>query len=473
MKRNIILTAIAAVLFFGVNTTSLKAQDGDFKPSGNLWGYVFGDYAYKTHNDTLQRGGGAVQYRGTGSLNSANATQAILPTDTPAQIAAKNEGNAMAISNQTNAFQIRRAYLGYDYQFAKNFSARVVMANEQNFDASGKNTFYLKYANVKWMNLFKGTDLVVGQYETCSFANAGNTEQLWSYRSSERTIMDLHNIDASSDLGISLQGKVMLKKVEDSLKPALLNYALQVGNGNSASPETDVFKKFRGNVSATFLKQMITVGVYGDYVNIQYSPYHQSNTTMKVYAAFKTDKFRVGVEAFTQTNKNSDRYQVATVVGSGATGVATLAAVSDTTNGMQMGWSVFASGTILKSKKTSQAMLSIFGRIDMYNPDTKWNVNNQYAGAASGIKGSDLTASTFYKQTFINAGIDWCPNPRVHFMPNIWYSSYKTNMSTSAVGGTGNDLGSRVKMDNDLVYRLTFYYVFNGSKKVMNNGMNY
>lgn len=456
--KHFILTAVSAMLFLGATVSTVKAQDNkdEFKPSGNLYGYVFGDYAYKTHNDTMQRGGGAVQYRGFNALNSAN-------------IAANTSAPALV---QTNAFQIRRAYLGYDYNFAKNFTAQVVLANEQNYDASGKNTFYLKYANVKW-SVAKFMDIVAGQYATCSFANANNTEQLWGYRSSERTIMDLHNTDGSTDLGISLQGKVKLKAVEDSLKPAYIGYALQVGNGNSAVPETDIFKKFRGNLSATFLKQMLTVGIYGDYQTLQYSPYHTSNMTMKIYAAFKTDRFRVGVEAFEQTNKNSDIYKVGTVTGSGTTGTVTYPSVADTTNGVQVGFSVFASGTILKSKKTSQAMLSVFARMDMYNPDSKFNVNNSYTGVASGIKGSDYNVSTFYKQTFINAGLDWCPNPRVHIMPNIWYNGYKTMMTTSGVGGTGADLSSRVAKDNDMVYRLTFYFIFNGMKKVANSGMNY
>ena len=468
MKKRTILTAIAAIAFLGVNTT-VKAQDkdGEFKPSGNLWGYVFGDYAYKTHNDTLQRGGGAVQYKGFNSLNSANTSA---NTNAPALV-------------QTNAFQIRRMYLGYDYQFAKNFSAKIVLANEQNYDASGlalvtsttpntltttggKNTVYLKYANVKWMNIFKGSDLVIGQLETNSFASAGNTEQAWAYRSIERTIMDLHNTDASSDLGISLQGKVMLQHAEDSLKPMFLGYSVQVGNGNSASPETDIFKKYRGNVYVSFLKQSLTIGLYGDYAQTQFSPYHTSNTTFKAYAAYKTSWFRVGAEVFQQKNQNSDIYKVS------SNGIVAGTTIADTANGVQMGWSVFASGTILKSKKTNQSLLSIFARYDSYNPDTKWNTNNVYSKASSAITGSNITTATFYKQTFITGGLDFCPNPRVHIMPNIWFNSYKTNMTTTGAGGTGTDLSARVKTDNDMVYRLTFYFLFNGTKKVANNGMN-
>ena len=421
------------------------AQDNsDFKPSGNLWGYMFGDYAYKTHNDTLSRGGGNVQYKTPASLSSGNTVSASNPA--PANM-------------QTNAFQIRRVYLGYDYQFAPNLSANLVLAHEQNVDGTGNNTMFLKYANIKWSNIFKGSDLVIGQYQTASFATPFGTEPLWGYRSVERTIMDMHNTDASSDLGFSLQGKAW-SAGPDSIKPTIIGYALQVGNGSSAKPESDIFKKFRGNLYVSTLGQKLTVGLYGDYVPTGLVPhYHTSNMTMKVYASFKTEKFRVGAEVFQQTNHNSDIFKVADGNGSIA------AAQNDTATGVQMGWSVFASASIIKNK------LNIFARYDMYNPDTKWNKSNVYSAVASGIKGSNLTTATFYTQSFLTAGLDWTPNKRFHIMPNIWLNQYKTMSGTNGPSATGGDLSKRVKSDNDMVYRVTFYFLFNGAKKVSNNGM--
>ena len=422
------------------------AQDADFKPSGNLYGYVFGDYANKAHNDTLQRGGGNVQYKGTTALASSNTYTAT---------------NGEAANTQTNAFQIRRMYLGYDYKFAPNFTAQVVLANEQNVDGNGKNTTYVKYANVKCSNIFKlkNTDLVLGQYQTASFATPFGTEPLWSYRSIERTIMDLHNTDGSTDLGASLQGKLWSQQAPDSTKPTFIGYALQVGNNNSATPNASNYKKGRVNLFVATMKQKLTIGLYGDYVIGQYSPYKTGNTTFKAYAAYAAERFRIGFELFQQTNMNSDVYQVYDA------STKTLG-VKDTASGVQMGWSVFASAGIVKNK------LNVFARYDMYNPDTKWNNNNSYLKASSAIT-SDATksASTFYTQSFMTAGLDWTPNPRIHFMPNVWYNGYKTMASTSGPAGTGSAYSSRVKMDNDFVYRLTFYFIFNSTKKVSNNGM--
>ena len=443
--KNYILT-IGASVALGMGNY-LGAQDTEFKPSGNLWGYVFGDYANKSHNDTLQRGGGSVQYRGTTPLSSSNTLSST---------------SAQAANTQTNAFQIRRAYLGYDYKFAPNFSAQIVLANEQNYDGGGKNTMYVKYANVKCSNIFglKNTDIVLGQYQTASFATSFGTEPLWAYRSVERTIMDLHNTDGSTDLGASLQGKLWSQQAPDSTKPTFIGYYAQIGNNNSATPNASNYKKGRLNLFVAALKQKLTIGLYGDYVIGQYLPYKTNNMTMKFYAAYATERFRVGAELFQQTNMNSDISIAYTK------GAVTPGAKNDTTSGVQMGWSVFASAAILKNK------LSAFARYDMYNPDTKYNSSNLYSKAYAGITGSNLTSATFYTQSFYTLGLDWTPNARIHIMPNIWYNGYKTMMSTSTPGGT-TTFSDRVQKDYDMVYRLTFYFIFNGNKKVANSGMNY
>jgi len=83
-------------LFFMLTFSNiLKAQylwnsDSAFKAgrpnSGRLWGYAFGDYYYKGHGDTWNRGG-ANQYTG--------------------------------IPQNRNEFQMRRVYLGYDYNITQ------------------------------------------------------------------------------------------------------------------------------------------------------------------------------------------------------------------------------------------------------------------------------------------------------------------------------------------------------------------
>jgi hypothetical protein len=116
--------------------------------------------------------------------------------------------------------------------------------------------------------------------------------------------------------------------------------------------------------------------------------------------------------------------------------------------------------------------------MDRYNPDANYSSACVYTKAYSAIQNSGVAGAlnpttTFYTQTFYSAGLDWTPNARFHIIPNIWYNGYKTMMSTTGANGTGSDLSARTKSDYDLVYRLTFYFIFNSNKKVMNNGMYY
>ena len=99
MKRS--YTSLTSIYspFFLSRRTSTQAQsslnnDSAYKAgaanTGRLWGYVFGDFYYKSHADSLNRGG-SNQYSG--------------------------------IPQSRNAFQFRRIYLGYDYNINSNFSS--------------------------------------------------------------------------------------------------------------------------------------------------------------------------------------------------------------------------------------------------------------------------------------------------------------------------------------------------------------
>ena len=438
MKRTIYQKAIYLIAgVFVLNTTITKAQnttkDDGFKPSGQVWGQVIGDYYYKSNSDTLGRGGKNVQY-------SPNGGQTNLP--------------AATLKSSYNAFQIRRAYLGYDYNISKKFSASVLLSHESDQSLDGANytsynNVYLKLAYLKWSNIFPKSDLIIGQQPTCSFTNANNTESLWGYRSSERTIMDMHNIDASTDLGIALQGKVWTSKSsKDTLKPTNIGYMLQVGNCNSGKAESDRFKKLRANVYVSAIQQKLTIGLYGDYNNTYtaWSPATVAGTgpsqnviTFKGYASFKTEWLSIGAEAFQQTYGKSDIYKTT------ATG-----AKNDTIGGAVFGWSVFVTGQIIKGK------LNYFARIDGYNPDTKFNKNDIFTYTTSGKVGT--YANTFYTQTFYNIGLDWMPIAKVHIMPNLWLNQYTSMASTDAA--TGKAITGRQKSDSDLVLRLTVNYIF-------------
>ena len=364
--------------------------DTSFKPSGKLWGYAFGDYYYKAHADALNRGG-SNQYTG--------------------------------IEKGRNAFQFRRIYLGYNYDISPKFSAEFLLAAEDNIansngatsgDLLGDNklSLFIKLANIRWKNIWKGTDLVIGEVATPSFPLL--TEPIWGYRSIERTVADIRRTP-SYDLGAALQGKFDNK--------GNYGYNLMVGNGSSARPENDKFKWFYGDVFAKFLDKRLVFDLYADYQRLNWTPtWHHSRNMVKGFAAYTTPGITIGVEAFINHGKND-------VVGLNSTGM-------DTTSANAKAISAYVKGQIVKDK------VGYFVRMDDYNPNSSYD-NNHY----STYKGLTSAYEPNNKELFFTAGLDFTPVKNVHFIPNIWYNRYRSE----STGGL---------QDHDLVYRLTFYYVY-------------
>ncbi len=193
----------------------ISPGEGGAKGGNGFWGYAFGDYAYMAKGDSAGRGT-KQQYKGLGA-----------PTVSGANVQTAHP----------NAFEIRRAYLGYDLKINKHFSAYALLAYEGDQDVSDNRTVYLKYMYVKWKNIWKNTDLKVGQQATNSFASAYNTEPLLGYRAVEKTILDMHGVDGSSDMGITLEGRIWTAHASDTSKvPLFIGYSAMVGDNSGNNP---------------------------------------------------------------------------------------------------------------------------------------------------------------------------------------------------------------------------------------------
>ncbi|HTL82799.1 MAG TPA: hypothetical protein VL651_13895 [Bacteroidia bacterium] len=370
-------------LFASLFSTVIFAQQDtakkDFKPSGKLYGYAFGDYYYKTHSDSLNRG------------NSYYSN----------------------MQENMNAFEMRRVYLGYDYAISERFSSELLLAYEGNTLSDNTRTIYVKSANVRWKNIYKGADLIFGLQQTPAFPMS--SEKWWGYRSIEKTILDMRKGASSADLGIGLQAKV-----NDNL-----GYDLLIANGSGTKLEGDVFKKIYGDVWMKLLNQKLMIDLYADHEQTMVTPVlHKYKMNAKLGLAYTTDAFTVGAEVFLQNQFHYVGY-------ADTTGGNT---VTDTTNAMTLGASVFVRGNIIKDK------LGFFARFDMYDPDLSYNNTYVYTMGAAPVT-----------ENFITAGIDYTPMKNIHIMPNIWWNTYMSR----AKGVTG-----RTKSDYDLVPRLTVWYNF-------------
>ena len=427
-KLTVFLTLILIVGVSSVKAQAFLNNDSAFKAgtagSGRIWGYAFGDYYYKAHSDSLNRGGGN-QYTG--------------------------------IPQSRNAVQFRRIYLGYDYNFNNKFSSELLLSAEDNFPAyngsatasaasgdelsNSKETFFIKLANIRMKNIWKGTDLVLGEQFTPAFAML--TEKIWNYRSVERTVSDIRRTP-SYDLGAGLQG-ILDPKTKN------FGYNLLVATGNSDKPASNSFKWFYGDVYGFLFDRKIVIDLYADYERLNWATtWHHDRQMLKGFIAYNTPAFTVGVEGFVNNLRGDTK---ATLISGGSDTIATKAA----------GVSFYVHGDIVKNK------LRYFARVDTYNPNK--NINNSlysaYAGVSSpsgynsnGYKetftgstngaptGATALTDPTAKETFMTIGLDYMPYKNIHLEPNIWYNNYSSQLKGISNG------------DYDLVYRLTFFYVF-------------
>ena len=405
---NLLFASILLICLAMSNTTQaqyLWNSDSAFRAgvpnSGRIWGYVFGDLFYKSHSDSLNRGGNN-QYTN--------------------------------VKQSTTQFQFRRIYLGYDYNITKKFSTEFLLAAEDDFTSgdlltNNKFTPYIKMANLRWHDfLFKGNDLVFGLQPTPAFPYM--TESILSYtRPIERTITDIRRTP-SFDFGLGLQGRFESKDHKTAY-----GYNLLVANGSSAKPQAlsgNVYKWFYGDAFVALVDRHLIFDLYGDYQRQAWTPGdhgHASRQMTKGAIIWTSPKLTLGVESYINGLKQAE--------------VGIAGSQKDTLDGRATGTTFYVHGNLYKDK------IKFFVRYDLYNPNTKYD-NGTYT-KYSALYGVSTSYEPNNKEHFLSLGLDFMPVKNVHFMPNIWYNQYK--------GQQANLIGSQAK-DHDMVYRMTFYFTF-------------
>ena len=368
------LFIIFAIIFGSSACLAQNVKDSTFKPYGVVGGLFFGDYAYKINADSLKRGN--LEYSG-------------LPKD-------------------QSQFNIRRLYFTYEYFLSPKFSTEMVLTYEGQTATTSVRNIFIKYLNVRWKNVFKGSDIYFGQIRTPTFALM---EKIWGFRAVEKTIADQRGIAASSDLGVSLSGRLDKKEC--------LGYTIMLANGAGIRPENDKYKKLYTNLVAKFAQQKIILDLNYNY-ELSSPVIHRSRQTFKVGAAYQTKKFTIGTEAF-----DDELHHFAKAIPLNS--IDTILQ-----NQRLLGLSVF-----LRNNWTNK--ISTFIRYDRYNPDKFYNSSTKYIGTYAN-----------YNESFFTAGIDFQPIEKVHIIPNVWYNHYhnKNNQPANLFDG------------NDLVARCTVYVIF-------------
>ncbi|GAB1442741.1 hypothetical protein MASR2M39_15770 [Ignavibacteriales bacterium] len=354
------------ILFLSVLSFTLYSQEDIGK--GRLSGLIFGDYYYN-----LQRDPDAV----------------------------KLDNRALSGVEKMNAFQIRRIYLTYDHDISAEFSGRIRLEAENTTTVDNKFGVFLKEVNIKWSDIFLGSDLVLGLQPPPTYSIS---EAYWENRFLEKTQLDLRKISPSSDLGISLHGNL--------LGNGILKYRVMFGNGNGNSPETDKHKRLYSHLQYSPVKNFTFTFAF-DYVSrlkllirtpgptdLEY-PNDDFNFTLFVGYREKQN-ISVGVEAFYGIRQNGEQQR--NLEG----------------NSYSAALSLF--GTWYFSPK-----LAIAARYDYFDPLTSQNGDS--------------------RNLFLLA-VNWYPAVGVIFSPNIVIESYES-------------FSNATSFKSAITPRLTFFYAMN------------
>ena len=294
-----------------------------------------------------------------------------------------------------NGFWFRRIYATYEHRWSEAFSSRLrlEMNSSGDFESDPEMTPTVKDAYLRWK---KGDhQITAGISSTPTF---GLTEDVWGYRSVEKSPQDLYDFGSSRDFGLSFQGA--LGQEND------LSYHFFVGNGNSNRPDVNSGKKVMLSLGYKITDNIVVQG-YADYNDTADDPTAQDYYTGQFFAGYRGNGFNAGALYSYQHRE---------------TGIGGADIELDLV-------SAFANVTI---NDTVSGYLRADHLFDPYPGGS----DNSYIPFAEGVE-----------STFMVAGADILLEEQIHLMPNIEVIAYGEN----AFGQTPA---------TDVIPRLTLFYEF-------------
>ncbi|MCL3779443.1 hypothetical protein EMN47_03480 [Prolixibacteraceae bacterium JC049] len=181
-----------------------------------------------------------------------------------------------------SAFELKRAYLGYEYKFSPNWSAKA------NFDIGnpgvGKHEMaaYIKNAYAKYQK--DGFKLEFGMISTKQFKVQ---EKFWGYRYIEKSFQDAYKFNSSADLGIAATYQFSKSFSADII----------IANGEG-------YKKIEGDsilrtgIGATFTPvKGLTLRGYTDFMKDD-----ATQTSYTAFVGYQVNNFSIGAEYNLQQN---------------------------------------------------------------------------------------------------------------------------------------------------------------------------
>lgn len=178
-----------------------------------------------------------------------------------------------------HGFRYRRLYLTTDFTISEDFSGRARLEADGGTDGVP----FVKDLSLTWA--YSGEhQATIGVTPPPAFALS---EDFWGYRSLEQTIMDVQDVVDSRDFGLRFDGPLT--------GDGAVRYAVMLANNNAVGAETNKNKRLYGQLSVRPSDRLLFVAG-GDYAD--YSDARDAATRLSVFGGYKTDPFRVGLEAY-------------------------------------------------------------------------------------------------------------------------------------------------------------------------------
>ena len=299
----------------------------------------------------------------------------------------------VTINDALHGFTYRRVYLTTDATISEKFKARFRLeANDKHAGSKGPIPF-VKDMWVDW-NYTGNHSARAGIMPPPAFQLS---EDVWGFRSLEKTILDVQGVNSSRDFGIRFDGPIPIRN-------GLVRYAVMLANGSGNRAEHDKNKRAYAQISIHPSNKLVfSVGAdYGKYLNeynldgeVFRSPPYRVRTA--VFGGYEGDVARFGVEAFLYELEEEQTLTARRGNEAGYSEIVTYEPLNRI-----IGISVFGSVKV-------NPLVEFVGRLDLTKNDREFGQ----------IDSSDYMLS----ETLIVAGVAFTPNEHVRIIPNLWWFS--------------------------------------------------
>ncbi|QXD14777.1 hypothetical protein GQ464_015320 [Rhodocaloribacter litoris] len=180
-----------------------------------------------------------------------------------------------------NGFWFRRVYLTFDFAISEVWSARLrtEMNSPGDFTSNARLEPFAKDLYLRW----KSADHQV--YAGLSSTPTWNVvEDVWGYRSVEKTLVDLQRLGSSRDIGLAARGNL------DAARR--VRYHVMFANGGGTGAETNKGKKAMLSL-ALYPNDTAVFELYGD---VDDRPGETNRYTLQAFAGFHFETGRAGIQ---------------------------------------------------------------------------------------------------------------------------------------------------------------------------------